>query len=511
MVFRSILFADSEQGRQAEASPQPPCFSDLQLERLIESIIAPKADYQLEPFFHFPLRDLDLIAYRQEVMRDLEKPAIFALFEDFSRKMRDMHRCREQAEKLYYRRQQERWWLDAIDHYCHALLGLEQELRLLPVESRGLRAFQGYLRDYLASPAFLALQRETEALKAALAQVHYCLRIKGETITVQAYAGEEDYSAQIEETFARFKQGAVKDYSVKLIEWQEMNHVEAQILELVARLYPAVFAQLTDYCRRHQHYLDATIATFEREIQFYLAYLDYIAAFRRRGLPFCYPQLSLEDKTSVAEDCFDLALAGLLQREQGQVVCNSFALEGRERLLIVTGPNQGGKTTFARAIGQLHYLAALGCPVPARKARLFLPDRILTHFEREERIENLRGKLEDDLVRLRAMLEEATPASLIILNEIFSATTLEDALFLSRQLLQRLLALDVLAVWVTFLDELASYSEQTVSMVAEVDPEDPARRTFRLQRRPADGLAYALALAQKYRLTYACLKERLQA
>lgn len=511
MVFRSILFADSEQGQQAEANPVPACFSDLQLERIIESITTPKEDYRLRPFFYTPLRDLDLIAYRHEVMRDLEKPEVFALLDQFSKHMRTMHRYREQAQKLYYRYQQERWWLDAIDQYCQALVTLTQGLKLLPIESRGLQAFLSYLQDYLTSPAFLALQQETEALKEALAQVHYCLHIKGDAVTVRLYAGEEDYSADIEATFARFKQGAVKDYSVRLIDWQEMNHVEAQILERVARLYPSVFAQLDDYCLRYQRYLDETIARFEREIQFYLAYLEYLATFRRRGLPFCYPQLSLEEKASAAEDCFDLALADLLLREGGQVVTNSFALAGQERVLIVTGPNQGGKTTFARAVGQLYYLASLGCPVPARSARLFLPDRIFTHFEREEQIENLRGKLEDDLVRLRTILKQATPASLIILNEIFTSTTLQDALFLSQQILRRLLALDVLGVWVTFLDELASYSQQTVSMVAEVDPGDPARRTFRVLRRPADGLAYALALAQKYRLTSACLKERLPA
>jgi DNA mismatch repair ATPase MutS len=159
--------------------------------------------------------------------------------------------------------------------------------------------------------------------------------------------------------------------------------------------------------------------------------------------------------------------------------------------------------------GQLHYLAALGLPAAATVAHLFVPDRIFTHFERTERMASLRGKLQDDLIRVREIVTAATQSSVIIVNEIFASTTLEDALFLSRQIAGTIVNLDCLCVWVTFIEEVSALGPSIVSMVSAVETDNPEHRTFKILRQPANGLAYAMSIARKYRLTRDAIRERI--
>jgi DNA mismatch repair protein MutS len=509
MTYPSVLF-DGSDGSARNETLEPPAFlTDLNLDQVIEAITARKQDYDLKCFFYTPLTDAGTIYYRHEVMQDLESEALLANIRSFAEKMIVVRRYLALVAKLHFRNHIEGWHLEAALVYCDAVADLAHDLCQATLRSRGLLAFRAFLTEYAASDRFLALAAEAKQLKADLSAVRYCVTIKEGTVKVRKYEGEADYSAEVESTFERFKQGAVKDYRLTLHAPAGMNHIEAQILDCVARLYPDLFASLHEFYARHSQFLDETVRAFDREIQFYVSYLEFIARLKQVGLRFCYPQTATTKEVHDYEG-FDIALANKLVRENVAVVCNDFYLQGKERVFVVSGPNQGGKTTFARTFGQLHYLACLGCPIPGREARLFLYDRLFTHFEKEEDIKNLRGKLQDDLLRIHAVLEQATPDSILVMNEIFSSTTLRDAVFLSKEIMERILDLDLLCVWVTFVDELASCSEKTVSMVATVVPENPAVRTFKIVRKPADGLAYALSVAEKYHVTYEQIMERIK-
>ena len=415
----------------------------------------------------------------------------------------------KEAKRFDYTHATRRLFLGAVEIYCGAVEHILSDLRAAEIGSRGFRAFRDYLSVYTQSDSFQGLAKEAREVISSLAGVRYCLLLQNGSVTVRDYQAEDDYTVAVEDIFENFRRDATRRYRLEIRKWDGMNHIENQIQNRVALLCPDVFGALESFCAARAEYLNETVARFDREIQFYIAYLTYAEKFRRSGLLFCLPEVSAS-KQIRGRDAFDVALAGRLLSERKEVVLNDFYLIGSERIFVVSGPNQGGKTTFARMIGQLHYLASLGCPIPGSEAHLFRSDRIFTHFEREEHITNLRGKLQDDLMRIHEILSEATPNSLIIMNEMFSSTALKDAVYLSKVVMQRISDLDLLGVWVTFLDELSSLNEKTVSVVSTVNPENPAIRTYKLERKPADGLAYALAIAQKYHVTYDCLRERIK-
>ncbi len=276
-------------------------------------------------------------------------------------------------------------------------------------------------------------------------------------------------------------------------------------------------------------FVHAVLNRFDREIQFYLSVIAFSEELGRRRFRFSMPEVGrrtgelrvneIQGKGTISDnrrrlmilDGYDLALAIREGTTSDDIILNDCRMEGPERQMILTGPNQGGKITYGRMLGQILWLASLGCPVPCRRAEVWLCDGIFTHFSVEEDMEMQSGRLQEELRRLGPILAKAGPDSLVILNELFSTTTVRDALAMGQRILDQLAEKGCFCLYVTHAGDLAKADTRRVSLVAEVRADNPDLRTFLVVRRPADGYAGTHAIARKYRLDYLALKERLNA
>ena len=247
MSFPSILFARPEDFVNDRQLDEADFFTDLNLDQIIAAVTAGRDEYNLKPFFYFPLNRTDEIEYRHEVMQDLESATLFERVKSFTQKMRTMREHLAQADDLVHRYQKEAWFLDAVEIYCDAVNCFADDLSHEALKSRGFLAFHKYLADYVQSDGFTSLLAETKKIKADLAAAKYCVLLKGDSFKVRKYESESDYSADVEETFEKFKRGAVKDYRVEFPWWPQMNHIELKILDFVARLYPETFSHLDSF------------------------------------------------------------------------------------------------------------------------------------------------------------------------------------------------------------------------------------------------------------------------
>ncbi|MDT3396855.1 hypothetical protein RKE29_09395 [Streptomyces sp. B1866] len=510
MTLRSILSGSRDRPGPPPETAAPDHFADLNLDQIAAAVT--RAGGCPASYLHRPLRDEHAVRFRQEVFRDLEDPRVRQEAERFTTAVAHTRRRLDRVGQLRHPPQAHRRLLEILLDHADAVTAFAAGLAQAPVASPGLLALRDDLAAYVRRPDFHQPCDQARRLRDRLAAVRFDLLLRDGKVTVARPDPEArpDYAERVLALFERFRHGPPADPRPGPAADPGLDQVEAGVLDLVVQLCPGLFAEVAAFCDGHRDLVSDEIARLDRELRFYLGYLAYLAPVRAAGLPVCYPAVSATDKAFLGRQVYDLALAAELAARGGRVVPNDVHLSGAERILVVSGPNQGGKTTLSRTFGQLHHLAALGCPVPGREVRVFLADRILTHYERAEDPGDLVSKLEDELLRMRAILQRATPDSVVILNEVFTSTTTADARTLSRAVLAEITRLDALCLWVSFLDELSRYNDKTVSMVSTVAADDGATRTYRVLRRPADGRAYARALARRHGLTYPQLVDRMR-
>jgi len=210
----------------------------------------------------------------------------------------------------------------------------------------------------------------------------------------------------------RFTAPELKEYERKVLDADE------RILEIERRL----FSELRAWIAQQSPRLRQTSAA--------IAQLDVLACFARLAAMRNYarPQLTAGGEMLIVSGRHPV-IERLLEQRGERFVPNDLYLDDSSHLiLLITGPNMGGKSTYLRQAALIVLLAQMGSFVPAAQARLPITDRIFTRIGASDHLGRGRSTFLVEMSEVAAILNSATPASLVLLDEVGRGTATFDGL-----------------------------------------------------------------------------------
>ena len=214
------------------------------------------------------------------------------------------------------------------------------------------------------------------------------------------------------------------------------------------------------------------------ELSFYLGCLNLRDRLAALGQPACFPEPADPAPADIrrarlsARGLYDPSLA--LSLRDGRAVGNDMDADGKQ-LIMITGANQGGKSTFLRSAGLAQLMMQAGMFVAAESFTASVAAGVFTHFKREEDATMEKGKLDEELDRMSTITSHVTPGALLLCNESFASTNEREGSEIARQIIRALTEAGIRIVFVTHMYDLAGryYAEH-----------DPAALFLRAERRP---------------------------
>ena len=210
-----------------------------------------------------------------------------------------------------------------------------------------------------------------------------------------------------------------------------------------------------------------------------------------------------------------LALCHLAGTVEDGIVTNDLCFTKERNILILTGPNRGGKTILTQGAGLALLLFQHGVCVPCRQAAIRPCDGIYTHFPADENETVTLGRLGEESARFSRICETATDASLLLFNESFATTSHSESLYIAEDVVRYLCCLGARTIFNTHMHELAEHAdsltcERAVCGAASVVMgKRGTKDAYRIRFEKPDGKSSAHEIARQYGITLEQLMENL--
>jgi len=519
---------------------------NLGIEQIIKAVcINDKYAHDIRRLLSMMCDDPEVIGYRLDVMHDfvqfptmcerLEQwlPELFRLANE---KLWIYHMNADMVRKIATQ-------VDRLNTFAWCVRQLHDILNRYrnDLASEGMRRLCDAVDELVADETFQSLQRELPRFREQLQNVSFITiginldeQLKpAEVVFLSAESKPYKKATMLSRLFGA-KQGDSPYQESSFARIVSKHETEKALFREMEDLFEAALQPIVSQVRNYMSVLTYSLSDLAFEFSYFIGAAKWIRSMIAAGLPMCKPDvLPKERRECRILDLRDAILA--IHKKQAspsanleeQIVGNDVVFSEEGRIFILTGPNQGGKTTYTRSIGLAQLLFQAGIFIPAKEAAISPVDRILTHFNEDEKPDVRNGRLGEESQRLAAVFDVVTPYSLVLLNESFSSTSPGEGMYLAEDIIRGLMLIGCRAVFATHFHELAAKIDvlnaepqagdaKLISMVAGVERDetsrysDAARRTYKVVPSPPQGLSYARDIARMYGISLEQIQEKLR-
>jgi len=247
----------------------------------------------------------------------------------------------------------------------------------------------------------------------------------------------------------------------------------AELKERGINLVANALAQSTDHILSFFNML-------RTELAFYVGCLNLQGQLDPMGEPISFPlPTASSERRQSFKELYDICLALTMK----QKIVGNDANADRKDLVIITGANQGGKSTFLRSVGLAQLMMQCGMFVPAESFCSSICDGLFTHYKREEDATMKSGKLDEELSRMSEIVDHITSNPILLFNESFAATNEREGSEIARQITSALLEKGIKIMFVTHLYEFAhgfADRKMETAIFLRAERQADGGRTFKL-------------------------------
>ena len=535
------MWPDYSEGRRIEAeirSGEMSLFNQDLLERDINAeMLLEGMEIRNENKGYIKMRMMDMvldekiIKYRQDILKDFMKhPEIESAFDQtllpLILRLREMKKANiahdDNLRKIAWRIEMLKMYMQCVD-ILHDLICAPGST----FGSQGMNEFKKMLDELYEGDSYkevtigINLDNELRPVEAVLLSIEEKpFRQKGlVTSLLGMRKNDENYF------------GIGSFYSI--LRENKANSLDIGIMRDLEAVMGNTFKHLGETLTRFEWIETAFLFELLPEVYYYIGGCRLASKLQKSGLPICFPEPAPKDERIFqVKDMYDASFALRIMSDIGLkdlenvVVCNDAEMSDRAgRIFILTGANQGGKTTFTRGIGICQLLFQAGFPIPGTSGRISPVDNIYTHFPELEKNSISEGRLGEECIRLETILPRLTKYSMILMNESLSSTSHQECLFIAEEIMKYLRRVGARCVFATHIHELAENIPELnkepalsdlVSMVAGVDEGTDmevlteegrkkyqgSKRTYKILPMPPQGKSFALDIAKTYGISF---------